>query len=279
MRNVALSELTETVRRLCLEANYRLPGDVERALAEARAVETSPVGREVLDVIIDNSRIARDEEVPLCQDTGFTVVWLAIGTEVHFDGDPVAAVHEGVRRGYAEGYLRKSIVADPFRRKNTGDNTPAVVHINLVPGDGVEVLVEPKGGGCENMSRIAMLKPADGVEGAREFVLRTIDEAGPNPCPPTIIGVGVGGTFELAALLAKHATVRPVGQYHPDPFYAELEKSWLEDVNKLGIGPQGLGGRTTALWLAVETHPCHIASLPVAVNVQCHSARSKAAEL
>lgn len=277
MREVSTELVTRTVRDLCLEANYRLPPDVERALAEARTRETSPAGRDILDVICENARIARDEEVPLCQDTGFTVVWAAVGREVHFDGDFKAAVDKGVRQGYAEGFLRKSIVEDPFRRKNTGDNTPAAIHFMLVEGDRVDLLIEPKGGGCENMSRIAMLKPADGVEGAREFILRTIDDAGPNPCPPTIIGVGVGGTFELAALLAKHATVRPVGEYHPDPFYAELEKSWLREINQLGIGPQGLGGRTTALWLAVEPHPCHIASLPVAVNVQCHSARWKRA--
>jgi len=280
MREIDVKDITAAVRQLCLDAAYYLPEDVERALRDFREAEPSPVGRDVLDVIIKNAEIARDEEVAICQDTGYAVAFVTLGQEVRITGGGLTeAIAEGVRRAYADGYLRKSIVEDPLRRKNTGDNTPPVIHYDVVPGDALKIHFEPKGGGCENMSRVAMLKPADGVEGVRRFVLRAVDEAGPNPCPPTIIGVGIGGDFEKSAILAKKATLRTVGSYNPDPYYAGLEKQWLEEINRLGVGPQGLGGRTTSLWLAIETYPCHIASLPAAVNVQCHAARHKSVEL
>ncbi|GAB6062456.1 fumarate hydratase [Deferrisoma palaeochoriense] len=280
MRDVPVQAITETVRRLCVEANTRLGDDVVRAFERFRDAEESPTGRDVLEQLLENARIARDEGLPLCQDTGFAVVFVELGQDVHLvGGDLYEAVNEGVRRGYEEGYLRKSIVADPLRRKNTGDNTPAVVHVRIVPGDRVRITFAPKGGGSENMSGIAMLKPADGVEGVKRFVVERVREAGPNPCPPTIVGVGIGGTFEVAALLAKRALLRPVGEPNPDPFYADLERELLGRINALGIGPAGLGGTTTSLAVHIEAHPCHIASLPVAVNIQCHSARHKEAEI
>lgn len=280
MRDVPVQAITETVRRLCVEANTRLGDDVVRAFERFRDTEESPTGRDVLEQLLENARIARDEGLPLCQDTGFAVVFVDLGQDVHLvGGDLYEAVNEGVRRGYEEGYLRKSIVADPLRRKNTGDNTPAVVHVRVVPGDRVRITFAPKGGGSENMSGIAMLKPADGVEGVKRFVVERVREAGPNPCPPTIVGVGIGGTFEVAALLAKRALLRPVGEPNPDPFYADLERELLGRINALGIGPAGLGGTTTSLAVHIEAHPCHIASLPVAVNIQCHSARHKEAEI
>ncbi|GAB4252577.1 fumarate hydratase [Deferrisoma sp.] len=280
MRDVPVQAITETVRRLCVEANTRLGDDVVRAFERFRDTEESPTGRDVLEQLLENARIARDEGLPLCQDTGFAVVFVDLGQDVHLvGGDLYEAVNEGVRRGYEEGYLRKSIVADPLRRKNTGDNTPAVVHVRVVPGDRVRITFAPKGGGSENMSGIAMLKPADGVEGVKRFVVERVREAGPNPCPPTIVGVGIGGTFEVAALLAKRALLRPGGEPNPDPFYADLERELLGRINALGIGPAGLGGTTTSLAVHIEAHPCHIASLPVAVNIQCHSARHKEAEI
>ncbi|RMG97612.1 MAG: fumarate hydratase [Candidatus Dadabacteria bacterium] len=280
MREVPVQQITEAVRRLCVEANTRLGDDVVRAFERFRDAEQSPTGRDVLGQLLENARIARDEGLPLCQDTGFAVVFVDLGQDVHLvGGDLYEAVNEGVRRGYEEGYLRKSIVADPLRRKNTGDNTPAVVHVRIVPGDRVRITFAPKGGGSENMSGIAMLKPADGVEGVKRFVVERVREAGPNPCPPTIVGVGIGGTFEVAALLAKRALLRPVGEPNPDPFYADLEQELLGRINALGIGPAGLGGTTTSLAVHIEAHPCHIASLPVAVNIQCHSARHKEAEI
>lgn len=280
MRELHVNEITEAVRRMAVEANTELGQDVLDAFARCRAAEESPTGRDILDQLTENARIARDEKMPLCQDTGFAVVFVDIGQDVHLvGGDLQEAVNEGVRKGYAEGYLRKSIVADPLRRKNTGDNTPAVVHVKVVPGEEVHVTFAPKGGGSENMSGVAMLRPADGVEGVKKFVLQRVSDAGPNPCPPTVVGVGIGGTFEIAAFLSKKALLRPLGSRHPDPYYAALEEELLSSVNRLGIGPAGLGGTTTSLDVHVEVHPCHIASLPVAVNIQCHSARHKEAVL
>ncbi len=281
MREISCEEITETVARLCIEANYYLGDDVIEALRQARDAEVSPVGREVLDQLLENAAVAREEEMPLCQDTGLTVVFLEVGQDAHIvGGDLYEAIQEGVRRGYEEGYLRKSVVDKPFSaRVNTRDNTPAVIHTQIVPGDRLKVTVAPKGGGSENMSALAMLKPADGRQGVVDFVVETVRKAGANPCPPTIVGVGVGGTVEKTMWLAKHALLREVGQPSPDPEVAELEQEILERVNRLGIGPQGLGGIITSLAVHVETHPCHIASLPVAVNIQCHSARHKEAVL
>ncbi len=280
MREIHVRQITEAVRHLAVESNLELGDDVLEAFRRFRESEESPTGRDVLDQLLENARLAREERLPLCQDTGFAVVFVDLGQDVHLTGgDLYEAVNEGVRQGYREGLLRKSIVADPLRRTNTGDNTPAVVHVRLVPGDRIRIAFAPKGGGSENMSGIAMLKPADGVEGVKRFVVERVSQAGPNPCPPVIVGVGIGGTFETAALLAKRSLLRPVGRRHPDPFYARLEAELLEAVNRLGIGPAGLGGTTTALDVFIEVHPCHIASLPVAVNIQCHSARHKEVEL
>ncbi len=277
MREISGKEITETVARLCIEANYYLGDDVIKALRQARDTEVSPVGREVLDQLLENANVARQEGMPLCQDTGLTVVFLEVGQDVHIvGGDLYESIQEGVRRGYEEGYLRKSVVDKPFSiRANTKDNTPAVIHPQIVPGDRLKIAVVPKGGGSENMSALAMLKPADGRQGVVDFVVETVERAGANPCPPTIVGVGVGGTVEKAMWLAKHSLLREVGQPSPDPEVAELEREILEKVNKLGIGPQGLGGSITSLAVHMETYPCHIASLPVAVNIQCHSARHK----
>jgi len=281
VRDISCELISETVARLCIEANYCLGDDVIEALRRARAAEVSPVGQDVLDQLLENAAVAREEGLPLCQDTGLAVIFLAVGQEVHVaGGDLYQAVNEGVRRGYHEGYLRKSIVDQPFSaRGNTKDNTPAVIHCQIVPGDSLEITVVPKGGGSENMSELAMLMPADGRQGVVDFVAGVVEGAGANPCPPTIVGVGVGGTAEKAMLLAKYSLLRSVGQPSPDPETAQLEQDMLERVNRLGIGPQGLGGRTTSLAVHVETHPCHIASLPVAVNIQCHSARHKKAIL
>ncbi len=280
MRDLDVREITEALRRMAVEANTELGQDVLDAFARFGASEESPTGRDILEQLCENARIAREEKLPLCQDTGFAVVFVELGQDVHLvGGDLYAAVNEGVRRGYQEGYLRKSIVEDPLRRKNTGDNTPAVVHVKLVPGEHVRVTFAPKGGGSENMSAIAMLRPADGVEGVKRFVIDRVSQAGPNPCPPTVVGVGIGGTFEVAAYLSKLALLRPLGERNTDPYYAALEEELLRAVNDLGIGPAGLGGTTTSLDVHVEAHPCHIASLPVAVNIQCHSARHKEVEL
>jgi len=281
VREIRCEEIAETVAHLCIEANYYLGDDVLRALRQAREAEVSPVGREVLDQLLENADVAREEEMPLCQDTGLTVVFLEVGQDAHIvGGDLYEAIQEGVKRGYEEGYLRKSVVEKPFSaRINTRDNTPAVIHTQIVPGDKLKITVVPKGGGSENMSALAMLKPADGRQGVVDFVVETVKKAGANPCPPTIVGVGVGGTVEKTMWLAKHSLLREVGQPSPDPEVAELERDILERVNKLGVGPQGLGGSMTSLAVHVETHPCHIASLPVAVNIQCHSARHKEAVL
>jgi fumarate hydratase subunit alpha len=280
MRELHVKEITESLRRMAVEANTELGQDVLDAFECFKASEESPTGRDILDQLCENARISRESRLPLCQDTGFAVVFVELGQEVHLiGGELAAAVDEGVRQGYQEGYLRKSIVGDPLNRANTGDNTPAILHLQLVPGDRVRITFAPKGGGSENMSGIAMLKPADGVEGVKRYVVDRVSQAGPNPCPPTVVGVGIGGTFEMAAYLSKKALLRPLGERHPNAFYAALETELLDEINRLGIGPQGLGGTTTSLDVHVEFHPCHIASLPVAVNLQCHSARHKEVEL
>lgn len=274
LRQVEAPAITALVAEMCREANI-YPGDeVAEALKKALTREESPAGREALRQLIENLEIARREQLPLCQDTGFAVFFVEWGQEVHLTGGSLQdAINEGVRRGYREGCLRKSVVADPLHRVNTGDNTPAVIHTALVPGDRVKITFAPKGGGSENMSALKMLRPSDGVEGVVDFVVRCVREAGPNPCPPIVVGVGLGGTFEQVAVIAKKALLRPLGRPHPDPYYAALEQKMLEKVNDLGIGPQGFGGRITALAVHIETFPAHIASLPVAVNLNCHAAR------
>ncbi len=281
MREIESMEITRVVSRLFQEANFFLPEDVLASIKRARDVEESPVGREVLDRILENAEISAKERRPLCQDTGSAVVFLALGQEVHIVGkDICAAVNEGVRQGYAEGYLRKSMVRQPYSaRVNTKDNTPAIIHTEIVPGDKFKIIVMPKGGGAENMTRLAMLSPAQGREGVIDFVEKVVDEAGSNPCPPVIIGIGIGGTAEIALLLAKKALCQKVDELNPDVEIAELEKDILQRVNELGIGPMGYGGRTTALAVHVRVFPTHIASLPLAVNLQCHSARYKEAVL
>jgi len=274
MRQVEVDKIRDAVKDLCIKTNCILgDGEVEY-LKKMLKVEESPTGKEILKMLLENARIAREEMIPICQDTGFAVVFLEVGQDVCFvGGDLNEAIAEGVRQGYEEGYLRKSILSDPIKRVNTGDNTPPVVHIEIVPGDRVKVTVAPKGGGSENMSGIAMLKPADGIEGVKRFVIERVKTAGGNPCPPIVVGVGIGGTFEYCALLAKKALLRPLGERNPDPFYADLEEELLEKINRTGVGPQGLGGRVTALDVHVEAYPCHIASLPVAVNLNCHASR------
>ena len=256
-----------------MSSNFHIGEDVLEALNKAVRTEESPTGREILEQIIENDRIARAEQVPMCQDTGFAVVLLEVGQDVHIQGDLREAVNEGVRQGYKEGYLRKSILGDPIKRVNTKDNTPAVIHAELVPGDKVTVRFAAKGGGSENMSRIKMMPPSAGVEGVKKFVVETVADAGSNPCPPILVGVGIGGTFEQCALLAKKALFRKVGERNSDPYYADLERELLTQVNRTGVGPQGLGGTNTALDVFVLTYPCHIASFPAAVNIQCHAAR------
>jgi len=279
VREIRTETITSEVARLCIEACYYLGDDVLAALQKARASEPSPVGQAVLDQILRNAEIAGRGELPLCQDTGLTVVFLELGQEVHIVGGSLyEAIQEGVRKGYKEGYLRKSVVDRPFSaRINTKDNTPAVIHTEIVPGDRLKITVAPKGGGSENMSYLKMFSPAAGRQGIIDWVVECVDKSGANPCPPIIVGVGIGGTIEQTTLIAKKALLRPVGQPHPDPEVAGMEAEILERVNRLGIGPQGLGGRTTALAVHVETFPCHIASMPAAVNIQCHSARHKEA--
>lgn len=273
MRTISATAITDTVARLCIRANTRLPADVAAALDACRAAEPWPLAQETLGLLQDNLVQARQRGLPICQDTGMACVFAELGQEVHIQGNFEDAVHEGVRLGYGEGFLRKSMVADPLRRANTGDNTPACLTVRLVPGDRLALTVAPKGFGSENMSRLAMLKPADGAEGVKRFVLETVKLAGPNPCPPMVLGVGIGGSFDKVAALAKHALLRPLDEKHPDPFYAALEEELLEQINALGIGPQGFGGQTTCLGLAIETAPTHVAGLPVAVNVSCHVTR------
>ena len=276
MRTIQASKVTEVIRRLCIEANCHLSADLKERISACRGCETFPVAQGILDQIIENYNIADENNVPVCQDTGMACVFLEIRQDVHFvGGDLTDAINEGVRRGYDKGYLRKSVVKDPVRRGNTGDNTPAMLYTEMVPGDKIEITVAPKGFGSENMSQIKMLRPSDGIQGVKDFVCKVVEEAGPNPCPPIVVGVGIGGTFDKAAYLAKKALMRPVDQPHEDPFYAELEEDLLERINALGIGPQGFGGKTTALAVNIETCPTHIAGLPVAVNINCHVTRHK----
>ena len=271
MREISVNMVRDTIERLCIEANYYLPKDVKRAICKCREKEDWDIAKGVLDNIIENYEIADKESVPICQDTGMACIFLEIGQEVHFiDGSLYEGVHEGVRRGYEKGYLRKSVVKDPVRRGNTGDNTPAVIYTDIVDGDKVTITVAPKGFGSENMSAIRMFKPSDGIEGIKKFIIETVENAGPNPCPPMVVGVGIGGTFDKAALLAKKAVIRELGTHHEDPYYAELEEEMLQKINASGIGPGGLGGSTTAFAVNINTYPTHIAGLPVAVNICCH---------
>ena len=275
MREISAVQITEVVKRLCIEANCHLPQDVKSCIESNYAAEPWAPAREILERIMENYQIADSENVPICQDTGVACVFLKIGQEVHIEGSIEDAVNEGVRQGYGEGYLRKSVVGDPLNRVNTGDNTPAMIYYDIVPGDKLEIMVAPKGFGSENMSQIKMLRPSDGVEGVIDFVAKVVQEAGPNPCPPIIVGVGIGGTFDKAAFLAKKALMRSADERHPDPYYAQLENTLLEKINSLGIGPQGFGGKTTALCVNIEKFPTHIAGLPVAVNINCHVTRHK----
>ena len=279
MRELSAEIIRGEVSRLGREANLRLPDDISCALREAQRTEPWPVAKDTLDVLCDNMCAAKESSLPVCQDTGMACVFLEIGQDVHIRGDLYGAINAGVADGYVEGYLRKSVVADPLRRVNTGDNTPGVLTVHLVPGDICRLTVLPKGFGSENMSRLQMLTPAQGVEGVRQFVLDTVRAAGPNPCPPIVLGVGIGGTFDKVAALAKHALLRPLNESNPDPWYAALERQWLEEINALGIGPQGFGGKTTALGLAIETAPTHVAGLPVAVNISCHVTRRASMDL
>ena len=280
MREISCKDITEAVKRLSIESNCFLNSDIYNALKEAKTKETSPVGLEFLDQLIENADIASKNIKPICQDTGVAVIFIEMGQEVHItDGYLTDAVNEGVRQGYIEGYLRKSVVRDPILRKNTNDNTPAIIHYNIVEGDSFKITVAPKGIGSENMSKIFMLKPSDGIEGIKKAVLDTVEEAGPNPCPPVIVGVGIGGNFEKCALIAKEALLRKIGENNPLPHIAQLEKELLEEVNKLGIGPQGLGGKTTALAVNIEVYPTHIGGMPVAINIGCHVTRHAHASL
>ena len=276
MREIQAQQITDVIERLCIEANEQLPEDIKNAIHRCRACEDWGIAQGVLDQIITNFEIAGDEKVPICQDTGMACVFLEIGQDVHITGgDLTEAVDEGVRRGYDKGYLRKSVVRDPVRRGNTGDNTPAMLYTEIVPGEQIKVTVGPKGFGSENMSAIRMFKPSAGIEGIKDFILETVENAGPNPCPPMVVGVGIGGTFDKCALLAKKALMRNTEVRNPDPYYAALEEEMLEKINQLGIGPQGFGGRTTALALNIETLPTHIAGMPCAVNINCHVTRHK----
>ena len=271
--------IRDTVKKLCIQANMQLPADVERAIVSAEQSESWPIAKRTLSLLEENLRIAGESSLPICQDTGAACVFLEIGMDVHISGDVYSAVNDGVRAGYEEGYLRKSIAADPLFRGNTGDNTPAFTTIELIPGDKVRITVAPKGFGSENMSALKMLRPADGEKGVIDFVLDTVRNAGPNPCPPIILGIGIGGTFDKVALLAKKALLRPLDERNADPHYAELERKMLEKINGIGIGPQGFGGKTTCLGVAIEKMPTHVAGLPVAVNVSCHATRRASAIL
>ncbi len=279
MKTIHVNEIAEAVKKICMDANYDLGKDVLEAFRTGKEKEESPMGRAILELLEENARIAREEQVPMCQDTGTAVLFVELGQDVHIEGGLlVDAVNEGVRKGYNEGYLRKSM-CDPFTRKNTSDNTPGIIHVEVVRGDKLKIIVAPKGGGSENMSRVIMLKPSDGVEGIKKFVVQRASEMGSNPCPPVIIGVGIGGNFEYSAVLAKKALLRPLGTTNPDPELAKLEDELLEEVNNLGIGPQGFGGRIFCLGVHIIKHPCHIASLPLGVNVNCHASRHKEIEL
>ena len=271
IRTVKTSEITENIKEMCIEANYYLSKDMDTAMKNAAATEESELGQKILNQLQDNLEIADKEQIPICQDTGMAVVFIEVGQDVHFEGDAIEdAINEGVRQGYVEGYLRKSVVKDPLIRENTKDNTPAVIHYSIVPGDKVKMTVAPKGFGSENMSRVFMLKPAEGIEGVKNAIMTAVADAGPNACPPMVVGVGVGGTFEKCAILAKKALTRPAGEHSDIEYVADMENELLEKINKLGIGPGGLGGSTTALAVNINTYPTHIAGLPVAVNICCH---------
>jgi hydrolyase, tartrate alpha subunit/fumarate domain protein, Fe-S type len=279
MREIDSSLISEVVARLCIDANYHLPPDMKKQIISSSKEESWETASIILDQIIENFNIADENLQPICQDTGLACVFLSIGQDVHIKGNLEEAVNEGVRKGYSQGYLRKSVVSDPLKRVNTGDNTPAMIYYDICPGDKIKITVAPKGFGSENMSQIKMLKPSDGIEGVKDFVIKVVEDAGPNPCPPIVVGVGIGGTFDKAAYLAKKALMRPVDQRNSEDFYAELEEELLEKINALGIGPQGFGGRTTALAVNIEKFPTHIAGLPVAVNINCHVTRHMTEEI
>lgn len=274
MRTISVDTITKHVKEMCIEANYYLSDDMKMAFQSAMEKEESPLGKQIFDQLKENLRIAGDDKIPICQDTGMAVLFVEIGQDVHFEGGNITdAINEGVRQGYVEGYLRKSVVGDPIERKNTNDNTPAIIHYDIVAGDQIHITVAPKGFGSENMSRVFMLKPADGIEGVKEAILTAVRDAGPNACPPMVVGVGIGGTFEKCALMAKHALTRNLTEESPISYVRELEKEMLEKINGLGIGPGGLGGTVTALAVNIETYPTHIAGLPVAINICCHANR------
>jgi len=280
MKEINVLEITKAVRNLCIEANYFLSEDIKQKLEEACNKENWPFAKEILEKILENADIAKKENMPICQDTGMTCVFIEMGQDVHIIGGSLEdAINEGVRQGYIDGYLRKSVVKDPLNRINTKDNTPAIINYEIVTGDELKITVSPKGFGSENMSKIKMLKPSDGIKGVKEFIIEAVKEAGPNPCPPIIVGVGIGGNFEKAAIMAKKSLLRPINERNRNPFYKELEEELLEKINSLGIGPQGFGGRTTALAVNIETYPTHIAGLPVAVNISCHVTRHKEIKL
>ena len=279
MREIDSSLISEVVARLCIDANYHLPPDMKKQIISSSKEESWETASIILDQIIENFNIADENLQPICQDTGLACVFLSIGQDIHIKGNLEDAVNEGVRKGYSKGYLRKSVVSDPLKRVNTGDNTPAMIYYDICPGDKLKITVAPKGFGSENMSQIKMLKPSDGIDGVKDFVIKVVEDAGPNPCPPIVVGVGIGGTFDKAAYLAKKALMRPVNQRNSEDFYAELEEELLEKINALGIGPQGFGGRTTALAVNIEKFPTHIAGLPVAVNINCHVTRHMTEEI
>lgn len=276
MRTICVEEITDAIKKLCIDSNYNLSNDVYEALSNAKKEETWDLANDILDKIMINSEVAKNEKMPMCQDTGITCVFMEIGQDVHIVGGNLEeAINEGIRRGYEEGYLRKSVVKDPINRVNIKDNTPGIIYYDIVPGDKVKITVAPKGFGSENMSQIKMLKPSDGLQGVKDFIIKVVREAGPNPCPPMIVGVGIGGTFDKAAYLAKKALLRPINNRNNNKFYSDLEEELLREINKLGIGPQGFGGKTTAVGINIETYPTHIAGLPVAVNISCHATRHK----
>lgn len=278
MREINVLEITNTIEKLCIDANLHLPQDIKCAIADCRKAENGDIAKGILDNIIENYKIAENDRIPICQDTGMACVFMEIGQDVHIvGGDLTEAVNEGVRRGYTNGFLRKSVVKDPVLRGNTGDNTPAMLYTEIVAGENIKITLAPKGFGSENMSQIKMLKPSDGVEGIKDFILKVVEDAGPNPCPPMVVGVGIGGTFDKCALLSKKALLRPVDSQNENEFYADLEKELLEKINASGIGPQGFGGKTTALGVNIETMPTHIAGMPCAVNISCHVTRHKSA--
>lgn len=280
MREINVSEIIKAIRSLCIDSNYYLSEDVKNKIKEAHENESWEMAKGILDKIITNIDISQNEQMPMCQDTGMACIFIQLGQDVHIIGGSLEeAINEGVRLGYEEGYLRKSVVKDPLDRVNTKDNTPAVIYYDIVPGDKLKIIVAPKGFGSENMSQIKMLKPSDGLKGVKEFVLKVVKEAGPNPCPPIVVGIGIGGTFDKAANLSKKALIRPLSERNNNNFYAELEKELLSEINLLGIGPQGFGGKTTALAVNIETYPTHIAGLPVAVNINCHVTRHAEIEL